>query len=204
MDSKRLSRREMLHQTSAIARCTPLAGALVEKLAHATAATQDVPDYPLKSERKIRIGVVGGGFGRDFQWHEDPNCVVHAVSDLRSDRREALMKTYKCDRSYESLEKLILDKDIEAVAIFTGAPDHARHVIMTMNAGKHVICAVPACLTIEEARQLRQVKQKTGLTYMMAETSYYRAHCMAARNMSSSPRWWKGVSRLSISMRRWR
>ncbi len=183
MDSSRLSRREMLRKTSAVALCTPLAAGLVEKLAHAAPPAQKVPDYPLKSDRKIRIGVVGGGFGRGFQWHEDPNCTVHAVSDLRTDRREALMKTYKCDRSYESLEKLILDKDIEAVAIFTGAPDHARHVIMTMNAGKHVMCAVPACLGLEEARQLREVQQKTGLTYMMAETSYYRAHCMAARKL---------------------
>ena len=70
--------------------------------------------------RKVRIGVVGGGFGTSFQWHAHPNCVVHAVSDLRTDRREKLMKVYGCDRSYESLEKLILDKEIDAVAVFTG------------------------------------------------------------------------------------
>jgi predicted dehydrogenase len=180
MNSNRLSRREMLQKTTAVAFCSPLAAGLIADLAQ---TPQDAPDYPLKSDRKIRIGVVGGGFGRDFQWHEDPNCIVEAVSDLRTDRREALMKVYQCNRSYESLEQLILDKDIEAVAIFTGAPDHARHVIMTMNAGKHVICAVPACLTLDEAHQLCEVRQKTGLTYMMAETSYYREHCMAARKL---------------------
>jgi predicted dehydrogenase len=183
LNSTRLSRREMLQKTSAVALCTPLATGLVERLAATAAAAQEVGDYPLKSDRKIRIGVVGGGFGAAFQWHEDPNCIVHAVSDLRSDRREKLMKVYKCSKSYESLEKLILDKEIEAVAIFTGAPDHARHVVMTMKAGKHVTCAVPACLTLEEAQQLCEVKRQTGLTYMMAETSYYRQHCLAARKL---------------------
>jgi predicted dehydrogenase len=48
---------------------------------------------------------------------------------------------------------------------------------MMMNAGKHVIYdVVPACVTLEEARKLRQAEQKTGLTYMMAEISHYRAH----------------------------
>ncbi len=35
------------------------------------------------SDNKVRIGVVGGGFGADFHFHEHPNCIVEAVSDLR-------------------------------------------------------------------------------------------------------------------------
>jgi predicted dehydrogenase len=133
--------------------------------------------------KKVRIGIVGGGFGASFQWHLDPNCIVQAVSDLRTDRRNKLMKVYRCDRSYESLEKLILDKDIDAVAVFTGVPDHALHCIAAMNAGKHVICAVAACLTLDEAEQLKEVKERTGLKYMMAETSYYRLYTIAAREL---------------------
>src|SRR5712672_4250380 len=56
---------------------------------------------------KIRMGVVGGNFGNAFFWHEHPDCTVEAVSDLVPDRRKRLMTTYKCSRSYESLEKLI-------------------------------------------------------------------------------------------------
>lgn len=37
--------------------------------------------------KKVRIGAVGGGFGTSFQWHEHPDCVVEAVSDLRPERR---------------------------------------------------------------------------------------------------------------------
>ena len=114
------------------------------------------------SAKKIRIGVVGGGFGRSFYWHEHPNCVVAAVSDLRPERREALRKTYGCDKSYESLEKLILDKEIDAVAIFTPAPDHVRHSVAALNAGKHVICAVPAAMSLEECQLLVETVKRTG------------------------------------------
>src|SRR3970040_217906 len=57
--------------------------------------------------KKLRIGVVGGGFGTSFYWHEHPDCVVEAVSDLRADRREGLMRTYQCGQSYNSLEELV-------------------------------------------------------------------------------------------------
>ena len=106
------------------------------------------------SDRKIRIGVVGGNFGRSFYWHEHPNCIVEAVSDLRPERRDALEKTYHCTKAYESLETLILDTKVEAVAVFTPAPDHVRHVLACLKAGKHVICAVPAAMSLEECQTL--------------------------------------------------
>jgi predicted dehydrogenase len=135
-----------------------------------------------KSSRKIGIGVMGGGFGAAFQWHEHPRCVVEAVADLRPERRENLMKTYGCSKSYESLEQLIEDENLDAVAVFSGAPDHARHCVAALRAGKHVFCAVPAAMTLEECQQLRDAVEETGLTYMMAETSYYRQSAISARN----------------------
>lgn len=135
----------------------------------------------LTSTRKIRIGIVGGGFGTGFQFHEHPNCIVEAVSDLIPERREGLMKVYGCSKSYESLEKLILDPKIEAVFIATPAPDHVRHVVATLKAGKHVLCAVPAAMTIEDCHKLREAVRSTGLTYMMAETSYFRQNTISVR-----------------------
>ncbi|MHC4442802.1 MAG: Gfo/Idh/MocA family protein [Planctomycetota bacterium] len=167
------SRRWFLEKSSQAA----VAGAIIGTSVSASTS------QPARSDRKIKMGVVGGGFGASFQWHEHPNCVVHAVSDLRTDRRNKLMKVYKCDRAYESLEKLILDKDIEAVAVFTGAPDHVGHCVAVMNAGKHTISAVPAAMSLQEAEQLRESKERTGLKYMMAETSYYRTSAMAARDL---------------------
>jgi len=134
-----------------------------------------------QGSKKIRIGIVGGRFGSGFQFHEHPDCIVEAVSDLRSDRRETLMKVYGCSKSYESLEKLILDPKIDAVFIATPAPDHVRHVVMTLKAGKHVLCAVPAAMTIEDCYKLRDTVRSTGLTYMMAETSYFRQNTISVR-----------------------
>jgi len=138
-----------------------------------------------KATRKVRIGVVGGEFGRSFYWHEHPDCIVQAVSDSVPARRKELMETFGCEKSYPSLERLIKDKDVDAVAVFTGAPDHVRHCVACLEAGKHVFCAVPAAMTVEEAKLLEASVRKTGLTYMMAETSWYRQPVISARKWAA-------------------
>ena len=162
-----LSRRGFIKTTAAGASGIVLAGAPTDALAAG-------PPWQQTSENKIRIGIVGGGFGLSFHWHEHPNCIVEAVSDLIPERCARLQSKYGCEKTYESLEKLILDPAIDAVAVFTEAPNHARHVIDCMEHGKHVISAVPACCSLEEAAAMKEVKERTGLTYMMAETSHYR------------------------------
>lgn len=138
------------------------------------------------SDKRVRIGVVGGDFGAAFHWHEHPNCVVAAVSDLTAERRAHLMKTYRCAKAYDSLAQLVLDPDIDAVAVFSGAPNHARDVVCCMEHGKHVISACPACISLEQAAQLKEVKERTGLKYMSAETSYFRWETITARHLMQS------------------
>src|SRR5690606_27413811 len=133
------------------------------------------------TDRKIRIGVVGGRFGASFYFHEHPNCIVEAVSDLRKDRRDHLMKVYGCSKSYESLDRLLKDPQVEAVFIATPAPDHAAHVLASLKAGKHVLCAVPAAMSLEECDKLKDAVKKSGLTYMMAETSTFHQVVISAQ-----------------------
>lgn len=138
---------------------------------------------PPTSSRKVRVGVIGGRFGLGFYFNEHPNVHVEAVSDLIPDRRKKLMETYQCEKSYESLTLLLKDPKVESVAIFTPAPDHAAHVIESLNAGKHVLCAVPAAMTIEECYRVLEAVERTGKKYMMAETSTYRPETITAKKM---------------------
>ena len=182
----RLSRRGFLGQAGAAALAASLAGGVMKASAAEEIKLSDkteVPDNPLATDRKVKIGIVGGGFGTSFYYHEHPNCIVHAVSDLRADRRDALMKTYKCAKSYESLEKMLGDKEIEAIALYTEAPNHAKHVLEILQAGKHVGSAVPAATSLEDCEKMLEAKKRTGLKYMMFETSYYRYFTIAAREL---------------------
>jgi predicted dehydrogenase len=94
------------------------------------------------------------------------------------------MRACRCDKSYESLEVLVKDPKIEAVFVATDAPSHARHCMEVLKHGKHVMTAVPAVFgSVEEADQLLEAVQKSGLKYMMAETSCFRADCYGMRQI---------------------
>lgn len=146
---------------------------------------QTQKEWKSVSSRKVRVGIVGYGvcrFGAAFGFQDHPNVDVVAVSDLIGERRDALMKACRCDKSYESLEEMVKDKKIEAVFVATDAPSHARHCIDVLRHDKHVMTAVPAVFgSIEQADQLVEAVQKSGLKYMMAETSCFRPDCYAMR-----------------------
>ena len=122
MTSPNITRREELCTTAAAA---TVAGTVLPRPLYA-ADTQ--------SERKLRIGVVGGGFGASFYWHQHPNCIVTGVTDLRADRRDYLRNYYQCDQVYDSMEIMLKQaRDIDAVAVFTEAPNHVRHCLAALH-----------------------------------------------------------------------
>lgn len=133
------------------------------------------------SDRRVRVGIAGYGlckFGAAFFYQNHPNVEVVAATDLDPGRCAALAKAVGAKKTYLSCEEMIKDKDIEAVYIATDAPSHARLAILALEHGKHVCCAVPAVFGFEaedEAEKLFNAVRKSGMKYMMNETSTFHA-----------------------------
>ncbi|MBN2293476.1 MAG: twin-arginine translocation signal domain-containing protein, partial [Pirellulales bacterium] len=62
---RNLTRRSFLQTAGAAA----LSASLATESKSLASETQSTA---LKSDKKIRMGIVGGGFGASFQWHLDP------------------------------------------------------------------------------------------------------------------------------------
>lgn len=139
------------------------------------------------STRKIRVGIVGYGasrFGAAFGFQDHPNVEIVAVSDLFPDRCAALAKACRVSKTYPSLEELVKDDKIEAVFVATDAPSHVKHCLEVLKHGKHVAVAVPAIYgSLEDADILLAAVKKSGLTYMMFETSHFHADVHAMREI---------------------
>ena len=137
------------------------------------------------SDRKIRIGIAGYGvcrMGSSFGFQDHPNVEIAAVCDVSAERCAELAIACKCQRTYSSLEEMVKDQSLEAIFLGTDAPNHAQHAILCLNHGKHVACTVPAVFgSLEDADRLYETVKKTGLEYMMFETSAYHAACYAMR-----------------------
>jgi predicted dehydrogenase len=133
----------------------------------------------------VRIGIAGGNFGTQFQWHLDPDCRVVAVADPRPERRASLQQVYSCPDAYPDFRAMLAHPGLDAVGVFTPAPMHVAMAVEALKAGKHVISAVPAGLAEEELALLLETVRKTGLRYMMAETSFYRPEIITCRRLAA-------------------
>ena len=83
------------------------------------------------------MGVVGGGFGSSFQWHEHPNCIVTGVTDLRADRREQkfdqMTETHDFDNGFRQVHiwlRLVVERmGLGVVKPFTDSIQFLENVL---------------------------------------------------------------------------
>ena len=137
------------------------------------------------SGRKVRIAVVGLGFGAEFipihQRH--PHVELVAICQRSQDKLDQIGKQYGVERRYTSYADLLKDKEVDAVHINSPIPDHAPMTLAALEAGKHVMCTVPMATSVDDCRKIVERTAQTGLKYMMAETVVYAREFLFIKQM---------------------
>jgi predicted dehydrogenase len=126
--------------------------------------------------KPIKVAIIGAGqFSQCFVPLYKAHPFVSEVSlcDIEPGRLRSEAARLGVARTFSAFEEVLRAPDIDAVAIFTQRWMHAPMALAALNAGKHVYCAVPAATTLEELSFLVETVRRTGLTYMMGETSMY-------------------------------
>ena len=128
-----------------------------------------------RQHAKIRVGLVGLGFGKEFVpiYQAHPDVAEVAVCDTDAARLDAAAGPLGIARRYSRLEEMLADRELDAIHIVSGIPDHARQVIATLRAGKHCACTVPMATTLADLRAIIRAVRASGKNYMMMETAVY-------------------------------
>ncbi|NIY76426.1 Gfo/Idh/MocA family oxidoreductase [Thalassospira sp. HF15] len=147
--------------------------------------------------RRLRLGMVGGGQGAFIG-------AVHRIAARLDDRYELVAGALSSkpdvaaasaaelfidpDRSYASFEDMAKqeaarDDGIDVCAIVTPNHLHFPAAMAMLDAGIHVICDKPLCMTVDEAEKIAAKVQETGLLFAL--THNYTAYPMVreARQM---------------------
>ena len=137
------------------------------------------------SERKVRIAVVGLGFGAEFIPIHQAHPLVELVGICRRNEAELnkVGDAFGVAKRYPDYEALLQDPEIDAVHINSPIPDHAPQSIQALRAGKHVLCTVPMATTVQECEEICRAVEETGLKYMMAETVVYSREFLFIKEM---------------------
>src|SRR5260221_14555781 len=90
-------------------------------------------------------------------------CDIRAIASRSAAAARKAADQLGIPKAYGSYEELLADPEIEA--IYNPLPNHL-HVpwsIKAAEAGKHVLCEKPIGMTVEEARLLLNVRDRTGV-----------------------------------------
>ena len=147
----------------------------------------------------ISLGLIGlGSFGSCFAplFKSHPLIDRIAFCDLNPQSLAKFAnnpfyadKFNPCD-AYSSLEGILKAK-LDAVVIMTHPELHAPQAIAAMEAGKHVYSAVPVISlpdyheVLEWCDRIIRTSEKTGMRYMLGETTIYRAKTMFCKRMAA-------------------
>ena len=145
--------------------------------------------FPIMS-RKLNIAIVGLGFGSEFIpiYQRHPHAEMYAICQRSQDKLDAVGNAFGVEKRYTSFEDLIRDPLVDAVHINSPIHLHAPQAIAALRAGKHVACTVPACTTVEEAREIVKAARESGKKYMMMETVVWSREYLYVRELRDTGR----------------
>jgi inositol 2-dehydrogenase len=124
--------------------------------------------------RKLGVGLLGvGEMGRrhaDNLRRNVPEARLVAIADVAHERARQVAAELEIDHSYNSLEAMLENKDIEAVLIATPDKFHASAVITAARAGKDILCEKPLALNLAEAHaalhEVSKAKRRLQVGFM--------------------------------------
>ena len=137
------------------------------------------------SDQKIKIAIAGLGFGAEFIpiFQKHPNAEMYAICQRTRSKLDEIGDAFGVSKRYTDYNDMLKDPDIDAVHINTPIPNHAEQSIAALRAGKHVACTVPMATSVEECREIVELVEQTGLTYMMMETVVYSREFLFVKEM---------------------
>ncbi len=139
----------------------------------------------MQSTAKVRLVVVGLGFGAEFLpiYQNHPDVEEVAICDLNPERLASVGDRFNVARRFSSFDEVVSSDDYNAVHLLTPVPLHAEQTIRILESGKHCACAVVMGTTMEELRAIVAVQLQTGKNYMMMETAAYTREFLYVKNL---------------------
>ena len=124
---------------------------------------------------KLHVALVGLGFGSAFAeiYQHHPDVGALTLCDADPERLGSLSGRLGSHRTAATLDEVLADPSVDAVHLNTGIPDHARHSLAVLEAGKHCACTVPMATSLDDIRAVIAARRRSGKNYMMMETQFY-------------------------------
>jgi phthalate 4,5-cis-dihydrodiol dehydrogenase len=137
------------------------------------------------AERRLNLGVAG--LGRGFMLMlptltSDPRLKLIAAADPRAAARQRFAAEFGA-RTYETVEELCGDAEIEAIYIATPHQFHAAHAIAAARAGKHMLIEKPMAVTLDECESIVAAARAARIHVVIGHSHSFDAPIAEAKRL---------------------
>lgn len=110
-------------------------------------------------------------------------CVINACVDVVPGRAEAFAQKHNIPHAFDSLEKALAWGDFDGA--INATPDAAHHetTLRLLQAGKHVLCEKPLAVSYDDALEMTEAAEASGLINMVNFTYRNAAAIQKARSL---------------------
>ena len=137
---------------------------------------------------EVRVALVGPGAIGDSHARAlvAAGCELVAAVGPKQDEVEAFARRHGIASTALELEPVLGRNDVDAVAVCSPSPVHAEQAVAALEAGKHVLCEIPAGLTLADTSAVAAAAEKAGRQAMVCHTMRFWGPVLALRRLVES------------------
>lgn len=148
----------------------------------------------MDARAQLRIGMVGfGSMGRTHAYAVSNLSYFYGTLPFRAsieglcttnyERSVALAEEYHLGTAAHDLDELLAREDIDVIDICTPNTLHFDMICRALDAGKHVLCEKPLCVSAEEAAIIARKERESGKTCGMVFNNRFMAPMLRAKQL---------------------
>jgi len=123
-----------------------------------------------QSSDKVRIGIIGTGFGVSTQlpgFRHVPGAEVVAICSGRRERAEQAAREHNIALAFDDYRTMLQQAELDLVSIVTPVATHAPMTFAAVEAGCHILCEKPTAMDAAEARAMYDRAKIAGVVHMI-------------------------------------
>jgi predicted dehydrogenase len=123
----------------------------------------------MKTERKLRAGIVGLGIGKHHLegYREHPGVEVVAIADTDPARLAGVGDAFGVQGRYPTVEAMLGKERLDILSVCTPNKFHRDIAIRGFEAGCHVLCEKPMAMNAAEGEEMVAAAKKAGKRLMI-------------------------------------
>jgi predicted dehydrogenase len=123
-------------------------------------------DRKQTTARKLRVGILGSGFGANvhipaYQTKQDVEVVALGVTQAGFERGKEIADRFGIPWVFTDYDELVTSPEVDLVSIAVPPFLHYPLTSKALKAGKHILCEKPMALNVTEAREMLRLAQET-------------------------------------------